>query len=66
MDSNLKHKIYKYIDKTGIPIRRIASVSVTYKPNIYEENYLTDTLEHTFILMPYSRINFCWKYFICP
>ena len=47
MDSDLKHKIYKYIDKNGIPIRRIASISVTYKPNIYEENYLTDTLEHT-------------------
>ena len=47
MDSDLKQKIYKYIDKSGIPIRRIASVSVTYKPNIYEENYLTDTLEHT-------------------
>lgn len=46
MDSELKHKIYKYIDKNGIPIRRIASISVTDKPNIYDENYLTDTLEH--------------------
>jgi hypothetical protein len=46
MDSDLKHKIYKYIDKNGIPIRRIASISVTYKPNIYDENYLTDTFEH--------------------
>ena len=46
MDSELKHKIYKYIDKNGIPIRRIASISFTYKPNIYDENYLTDTLEH--------------------
>ena len=46
MDAELKHKIYKYIDKNGIPIRRIASISVTYKPNIYDENYLTDTLEH--------------------
>jgi len=46
MDSDLKQKIYKYIDKSGIPIRRIASISVTYKPNIYDENYLTDSLEH--------------------
>ena len=21
---------------------------------------------YTFRLIPYSRINFCWKYFICP
>jgi hypothetical protein len=45
MNTDLKQKIYKYIDKNGIPIKRIATVSVTYKPNIYEEIYLTDTFE---------------------
>jgi hypothetical protein len=45
MNTDLKQKIYKYIDKNGIPIKRIATVSVTYKPNIYEENYLTDKFE---------------------
>lgn len=46
MDSDFKQKVYKYIDKNGIPIRRIASISITYKPNIYDENYLTNTFDH--------------------
>jgi hypothetical protein len=46
MDAELQNKIYKYLDKNGIPIRRIATISATYKPNIYNEGYLTDTLQH--------------------
>ncbi len=45
MDVELRKKIYKYIDKNGIPIRRKGIVLVSYKPNVYNENYLPSDLQ---------------------
>lgn len=46
VDSELEKKIFKLLDKTGIPIRKTVGFSVVFKPNLYNEEYLKDTLEH--------------------
>lgn len=47
MDKLLEDKIFNYIDKNGIPYNIHSQVIVTYKKNIYDEDYLINELNHS-------------------
>jgi hypothetical protein len=56
LNSELKNKIYQYIDKNGIPIRRVSSSSLNYKPNIYNEDYLNNTFQENLNYPAFSLV----------
>ena len=45
-DKAIENSIFKYFDKNGIPFEILSQVSVQWTRNIYNEDYLSNEVEH--------------------